>query len=362
MGKDKISSNDVQRLFLQAVISRRYMSEKLAKTLHRKCVDTVKFAGGLNIPYEDTVGFWDDFITKVNRSLDPLDLEFKNVVDEVKGRKHYVLVNTKGDEIAQMATDYTPAEIAFFKAVVEQIMLSPNLAFSLSSLAALREVSTLKSTMTKTQAEVVLSSFVAKGWLLKSKKGRFSLSARTIVELEPYLRSSYNEELLDCTICSEVVTKGITCVGTNCHTYIHMHCYAVYKRTKSSCPTCRTEWGNGSSLPPIGEDAAKPGQDHQRRVRRRSGADGDEDEDEMDPSQSQSQSQDPSQEPSQTQTQKKGKKKAAAKGSKKTNGRAAREETPESEEDNDDEELSQNIEGMDIDNLTQDKGRSRRKR
>jgi hypothetical protein len=50
-------------------------------------------------------------------------------------------------------------------------MLAPRESFSVSSLAALRELSAIKpkSNMTKTQAEVVLSSFVAKGWLLKSK-------------------------------------------------------------------------------------------------------------------------------------------------------------------------------------------------
>jgi len=50
-------------------------------------------------------------------------------------------------------------------------MLARNEAFSLSSMAALREVSTIKpkSNMTKTQAETVLASFVAKGWLLRSK-------------------------------------------------------------------------------------------------------------------------------------------------------------------------------------------------
>lgn len=52
---------------------------------------------------------------------------------------------------------------------VEQIMLAPNESYSVSSLAALREVNALKGTMTKTQAEVVLGSFVAKGWLVKSK-------------------------------------------------------------------------------------------------------------------------------------------------------------------------------------------------
>ena len=52
---------------------------------------------------------------------------------------------------------------------VEQIMLSPNESFCVSSLAALREVNTLKQSMTKAQAEVLLGSLVAKGWLNKSR-------------------------------------------------------------------------------------------------------------------------------------------------------------------------------------------------
>ena len=59
---------------------------------------------------------------------------------------------------------------------VEQIMLSPNESFCVSSLAALREVNTLKQSMTKAQAEVLLGSLVAKGWLNKS---RYVLYAET---------------------------------------------------------------------------------------------------------------------------------------------------------------------------------------
>ena len=59
--------------------------------------------------------------------------------------------------------------IALDSIQVEQIMLAPNNSYSISSLAALREVNALTSPMTKTQAESVLASFVAKGWLLKSK-------------------------------------------------------------------------------------------------------------------------------------------------------------------------------------------------
>lgn len=48
-------------------------------------------------------------------------------------------------------------------------MLASNEAYSVTSLAALREISALKLNMTKAQAEVLLSTFVAKGWLKKSK-------------------------------------------------------------------------------------------------------------------------------------------------------------------------------------------------
>lgn len=48
-------------------------------------------------------------------------------------------------------------------------MLAPNESFCVSSLAALREVNSLQSSMTKSQAEATLNSFVAKGWLVKSR-------------------------------------------------------------------------------------------------------------------------------------------------------------------------------------------------
>jgi hypothetical protein len=201
-----VSSNDVPRLFLQAVFSRGFLSEKLALTLWTKSIEAVKAADeALDIPNDGSRAAWDDFVAKINNSLDDLDLEFRHLHDEATGRAMYALVNRKGDEIAQMATEYTAQEIAFFKAIVEQIILAPNEAYSVSSLAALREVNALKSNMTKAQAEIVLASFVAKGWLLKSQRGRYSLSTRTLIELYKYLKETFGDEyILECTICMEV--------------------------------------------------------------------------------------------------------------------------------------------------------------
>jgi hypothetical protein len=111
-------------------------------------------------------------------------------------------------------------------------MLAPNEAYSVSSFAALREVNALKSNMTKTQAEIVLSSFVAKGWLLKSRsaflpiieisssymwffrRGRYSLSTRTLLELYKYLKESFGEDyILECTICMEVSHPDICAIS-----------------------------------------------------------------------------------------------------------------------------------------------------
>jgi len=52
---------------------------------------------------------------------------------------------------------------------IELIVMARSDVFSVSSLAAVREVSNMKTTMTKAQAETALQSFVANGWLYKSE-------------------------------------------------------------------------------------------------------------------------------------------------------------------------------------------------
>ncbi|KAI0780812.1 Nse1 non-SMC component of SMC5-6 complex-domain-containing protein [Trametes elegans] len=314
-----VSSADVQRLFLQAILSRRVLSQNLAAKIWKKCIEAVKEANEtLDIEYHGDRNSWDNFVAGVNDALNPLDLEFVHVHDEVSGKEVYAVVNRKGDEIAQMATEYSPVEIQYFKAVLEQIMLAPNESFCVSSLAALREVNSLKSSMTKSQAEATLNSFVAKGWLLKSRAGRFSLSTRTILELQQYLRNAYEGEILECTICLELVTRGIGCFTPQCKTRLHTHCFSNYKRRHGQCPSCKQNWtsdGNLSKLKPIGEAAFREGQDlGRRRVRRRSTEDEDADEEDKEeeyveepeePDVSQNQNQ-----PSQSQVKGKGKRKA----------------------------------------------------
>jgi len=139
-------------------------------------------------------------------------------------------------------------------------MTAPNETFCLSSLAALREVGNLaaKGTMTKAQAEVVLQSLVTQGWLLKSRHGRYSLSPRTILELEPYLKSTFEDEVLICASCDRIVTKGLSCFSPECRVRLHEHCYIARKNAVRSrpfkCPSCSTDWSS-QDLNKVGEEA-----------------------------------------------------------------------------------------------------------
>jgi len=92
----------------------------------------------LDIATDDFRSFVDD----VNDSINALDLELAHMHDEVTGKNMYALVrfatspfgqsrsrnrvfggqvNRNGDEIAQIATEYTPVEIAFFKTLVSML-------------------------------------------------------------------------------------------------------------------------------------------------------------------------------------------------------------------------------------------------
>ena len=116
--------------------------------------------------------------------------------------------------------------------------------------------------------------------------GRYSLASRSLMELQPYLKSTYPDDLLECTICTEVcylypifilsthevlqvLTRGVACYAPNCKVRIHAHCLATFRRSKTgtACPSCSKAWPKDKLLTPVGEEAAREGDDRKRRVR-----------------------------------------------------------------------------------------------
>jgi len=255
-----VSAGDVSRVFLQSIISRRVVSDEMARVLWRKCAEAVKAADdSVDVPAD--MDQFDYYINTINRHLEPLDFKLNCTADEVTGKKTWAMINLKSDELAQIATDFSPVEIAFFKALVDQIIVASSQSYSISAMTALLQVNGLKPPMTKTQAESVLANFVAKGWLLKSERGRFSLSSRSLLELQPYLKSTYEDDIHECTVCYELVTKGVGCYTSQCGARLHGHCYKQFPRENVVCPSCQVDWSRKAKLTIIGEGALMEGED-----------------------------------------------------------------------------------------------------
>ncbi|EJD52933.1 hypothetical protein AURDEDRAFT_96824, partial [Auricularia subglabra TFB-10046 SS5] len=270
-----VSPSDSTKLFIQAFLARRTMSDRVARLLYKKCCETVnRYApADKQVPWNE--GRFDSLINAVSGKLIDYDLQISSTFDDVTGRKIWMVVNVKGDELAQLATEYGPAEIAFFKLLIEEIITAPNEAYSISSLHALKLVKQAKTGnkgITRAQGEVVLSSFVANGWLTKSPRGRYALGTRARVELEQYLLSNFEDisEDQECVICTSIVLCGVRCPTAACKARLHNHCHEnLSKRGNKECPSCRTNWSN-LQLRKIGEGAVgndDDGHEH-RRVRR----------------------------------------------------------------------------------------------
>ncbi|CAO3687433.1 unnamed protein product [Umbelopsis vinacea] len=224
---------------MQAMLSHRILDESKAEEIYDKVCDM-------------TSGTLETLSLLSTKKLD-VDLALRRSVDEYNGTAIIALVNTKGDEVAQLATTYTANEIAFFKRVLELIVTADNEAFALSSMAAVREGPRLKPPISQRESEELLNKLVADNWLMKRRDGYYVLHMRSIIELQTYLKETFESEVHDCLMCMEIVTVGERCSQGRCEVRLHLHCAAGYFPEQSSgaeikCPTCSTTWSRDNTF------------------------------------------------------------------------------------------------------------------
>ncbi|ORY06817.1 hypothetical protein K493DRAFT_202866, partial [Basidiobolus meristosporus CBS 931.73] len=194
-----------------------------------------------------------EFINTINEGINSLDLEFRKSHDEETGESVLALVNTNGDEIAQLATDYTPAELVYLRRIIELIVTADDESYSVSSLLALSEAGKLKSAFTKNAAEQLLDRFVEDKWFSKTSNGRYYLTQRSILELQTYLKEEFEEYILECTLCMDIVTRGERCQVGSCSGRLHLHCAERYfsaRPDRKVCPLCSTAWTSSQKIGP----------------------------------------------------------------------------------------------------------------
>ncbi|KAG0289135.1 hypothetical protein BGZ96_007228 [Linnemannia gamsii] len=244
--------SDTHRLFLQAVISRRFMTEDTAIQLYAHVM-----------PFDQDD--FTDFVNTVNDSLSSVELEIRRAQDEATGEKILALTNVNEQKIAQVATGYTPLELEYFKHLLEAIVMADDELYCISSTAAVNEAAKLKNKdnkslqLTKAGAEDLLTRFVQDKWFIKSETGALSLSTRTLLELQSFLKEGYEEQMQECTLCMDIITKGQRCNVAACAARLHQHCATRYfeNMNNPTCPSCRSPW-DGKTLIGLAPKAEAP--------------------------------------------------------------------------------------------------------
>lgn len=222
-----------QRLFLRSLMSKQFLSEKETRNMYRKACN----AFGDDGAPENFV----NFVEAVNKNLRSLDMEIRQGISEDSGAVHYGLVNTAEDEHSKMATDFSPNEITFFKKVMDAIVTSTD--GTVSSLEAMNIGPDLEKRINITRAEELLRRLVKDQWMSEST-GSYSLGPRAMLELHPYLKRVYEDDIVDCMMCHTIAIKGQCC--TQCDGKIHKRCAARYfqGRAQKNCPNphCGAVW------------------------------------------------------------------------------------------------------------------------
>ncbi|KAJ3278449.1 hypothetical protein HK104_002327 [Borealophlyctis nickersoniae] len=187
----------VHRLFLQSYLSERFSAEDNVLNIYRKACEV--YGAGYN-PDNLTA-----FMEELNEVLFTIDMEMRKGHAPDSGVTYWAMVNLNGDEVAQMATECTEKEIAYFKHLTDLIVTADDEAFEISSTVALRETHGFNS---KKEAQAFLERLVKNHWLTE-RNGKLSLSLRAVLELQTYLKDGFPDRINECTLCMEIVTTDV---------------------------------------------------------------------------------------------------------------------------------------------------------
>uniref|UniRef100_A0A0B6ZQ70 Non-structural maintenance of chromosomes element 1 homolog n=2 Tax=Arion vulgaris TaxID=1028688 RepID=A0A0B6ZQ70_9EUPU len=176
-------SAEKRKMFLQCFLSQGILNAREVKNLLKKCDVQV-----------DSKEEMAKYVQNANASIAFVNLEIKKGIQEEDGASFYCLVNTVETSISRMLSTYSPNELELFKKL--------------------------------------------------ESDGKISLSVRSIVELDQYLKDMYQEVIKMCYICTKICLLGEIC--PKCGIKIHKKCAQTLfdNRTEKKCPDrhCRALW------------------------------------------------------------------------------------------------------------------------
>ncbi|CAL1531072.1 unnamed protein product [Lymnaea stagnalis] len=220
--------------FLQTFMSRGILNAKEVKNLRQEI--------GVHAESNDDLI---RFVQAANEAIAPFNLEIRKGVQEDDGAHFYCLVNTVETSLTRLSSTYTPNELELFKKLVEKIVDTDD--GKMGSLAALSLTDKLDKKMGKEEGQDFFNRLERDKWIKKDTDGKISLSVRSILELEQYLKDMYPEFIKLCNICSKICLLGETCA--NCGIKLHLKCannLFSKQGSEKKCPArdCSATWGS----------------------------------------------------------------------------------------------------------------------
>ncbi|KAF2225587.1 Nse1 non-SMC component of SMC5-6 complex-domain-containing protein [Elsinoe ampelina] len=270
--------NNTHRALLQVFMARGTLTYETTKPILASIL-TVSDPSRETMPNDITQQDFTSYIHTLNNAISPFDLEIRSSIpqsptldpDTPAPDRTYALVNMTSDPITQLATTHSADEIAFLKRVLDHMFESntrksevfailSRTALTLHKPPATQEEVRTSSSFTQKDAEKTLESLHDEGWLERSNKGYYRLSARALMELRNWLVETYNddeeERVRFCHGCREIVIAGQRCANWDCGVRVHDFCARNMLRAAGGhiCPGCKTAW---TGEVPVGEKAAK---------------------------------------------------------------------------------------------------------
>ncbi|KAJ8678474.1 hypothetical protein QAD02_014261 [Eretmocerus hayati] len=174
----------------------------------------------------------------INDKLAPLAMCMKSGICEMTGNKYWSVVGTVHEENLIIENEYTPAQKAFLRVIFSEIIGSQEKC--IQNTDCLNLVHTFGHKMNMAEAESFLRRVVKQKWL-HCKDGYYYMGVRSIIELMPYFRATYQDHFLNCDLCKEVVFNGQKC--DHCPFAAHNYCLARYVSLNKTdkCLNCKKE-------------------------------------------------------------------------------------------------------------------------
>ncbi|KAM9314437.1 non-structural maintenance of chromosomes element 1 homolog isoform 2-T4 [Pholidichthys leucotaenia] len=228
------SMGDSHRRFLQTMMANGIIDEQGAKALYQYCCETHRM--------QYAPDKLEDFINVINAKLQTMFMEIRKGMSEDDGFQYYALVNTADTDVTRMSSNYADNELELFRKTIDLIVASEKGTASSTDILNSSDTMTSKK-LKKSETENLLSRLVQDKWL-NEKRGEYTLSTRCIIEMEPFIRDMYPDQIKVCHICHHIAFQCQICENPTCGIKIHNPCVARYfkGRVEPRCPACNDFW------------------------------------------------------------------------------------------------------------------------